>query len=518
MERMSRREFHKRMALGVGAAATTLSPAVSKAQSRKRPNIVFICSDQHSYKYTGYNGHPFVETPNLDKLAKQGVVFENNYCGNPVCTPSRASMMTGVYASDTGSYCNSTVWTNQHPTWANLLSESGYKCWATGKFDLHDKYDIGFEQIDTTHGHAHNPDITSLFRLPPIARYNERPQIDGSSREEPHHDLHLLQNAQMFLSEQAVNLDKPWALYVGFSQPHPDFRAQKKYFDRYYPNRVDMPNVPPGHVENLHYVFQQLRHFKRIATPIEEKKIRRARAGYYGMITELDDYVGQLWDTLEQTGQLDNTIFIYTSDHGETLGEHGLWLKNNLYDVAARVPLIIAGPGIPQGVRVSTATAHVDLMATLLEWANVRQPGYLRGRSLTPLMQGKQGDHPGFAFCETHSEGNATGSFMIRKGDWKYIHFSFYDDLLFNVKEDPYEFDNRIDDPEVEDIKLELQELLNQQVDPKAVTMAAFEKQKKMRDEFVRTLDEQGLVDLLKGRLGEGQSRALAHGLKRGLL
>lgn len=275
---------------------------------------------------------------------------------------------------------------------------------------------------------------------------------------------------------------------------------------------------PPGHVENLHYVFQQLRHFKRIATPIEEEKIRRARAGYYGMITELDDYVGQLWDTLEQTGQLDNTIFIYTSDHGETLGEHGLWLKNNLYDVAARVPLIIAGPGIPQGVRVSTATAHVDLMATLLEWANVQRPDYLRGHSLTPLMQGKQGDHPGFAFCETHSEGNATGSFMIRKGDWKYIHFSFYDDLLFNVKEDPYEFDNRIDDPDVQDIKLELQELLTQQVDPEAITMAAFEKQKKMRDEFVRTLDEEGLVDLLKGRLGEGQSRALAHGLKRGLL
>ena len=114
---------------------------------------------------------------------------------------------------------------------------------------------------------------------------------------------------------------------------------------------------------------------------------------------------------------MENTIFIYTSDHGESLGEHGLWYKNNLFDVAARVPLVMAGLGIPQNVEVDTPVGHVDLVATLLAMSGLERPKELRGHSLTPLMYGKRGDHPGFAFCETHSEGNCTGSFMIRQGD-----------------------------------------------------------------------------------------------------
>ena len=147
----------------------------------KRPNIVFICSDQHSHKYNGYAGHPFVNTPNLDRLAKYGVVFNNAYSGNPVCVPGRTSLMTGMYASDCNSFCNSTVWDGSHPVWGIGLTEAGYDCRAIGKMDLNDDFDTGFQEVNTSHGHRHNPDITSLFRRPPCYRVGERPGVDGSA-------------------------------------------------------------------------------------------------------------------------------------------------------------------------------------------------------------------------------------------------------------------------------------------------------------------------------------------------
>ncbi len=520
MSVFSRREFNKSLVRGVGAAVLAATGALTnhrevqgKTPSNK-PNIVFICSDQHSYKYTGYMGHPIVKTPNLDKIARSGAVFTNAYCGNPVCVPGRTSLMTGMYASDCNSYCNSTVWDGSYPLWTKRLKDAGYYCWATGKLDLNDSFDTGMVEINTRHGHQYNPDITSLFRRPVGYRMKERDNVNGGSRIERNNDFKTLQTALNFLKDESSDMDKPWAMYVGFLQPHPEFIALKKYFDLYYPNRMDIPNLTPGHLEDLHLVYQELRHFKRIATPIPEDRIRRARAAYYGMITELDEYIGSIWDTLEQTGQLENTIFIYTSDHGESLGEHGLWYKNNLYDVAARIPLIISGPGIPMNVQVSTPVGHVDLAATLLEWAGINPPRDLRGHSLAPLMNGQQGDHPGFVFCETHSEGNATGSFMIRKGDWKYIHFTWYDDLLFNLKDDPNEFTNRINDPTTNEIQAELQTILNRLIDTEKVTIRAFRRQDAMLKDFANHLPEGELFEKFVSRLGPGQARSMVKMVK----
>jgi choline-sulfatase len=282
-----------------------------------------------------------------------------------------------------------------------------------------------------------------------------------------------------------------------------------------YPaHEVDMPFIPPDYLENQHLVFQNLRHFKRIATPIPEDRVRRARAAYYGMITELDEYVGQIWNELERTGQLEDTIFIYTSDHGESLGEHGLWYKNNLYDNAANIPLVIAGPGIPRGRSVDTPVAHVDLAYTILELAgaqtSVETAMPLRGHSLLPLMHGKTGDHPGFAYSESHSEGNCTGSFMIRKGDWKYIHFTWYDDLLFNVAEEPGEFSNLIDDPDVAEVRDELRDILHSQVNPEEVTRRAFQAQEDMLHSMSHRMTEDELFQVFRGRLGPGLARVIA--------
>jgi choline-sulfatase len=227
------------------------------------------------------------------------------------------------------------------------------------------------------------------------------------------------------------------------------------------------------------------------------------------MVSELDEYVGQSWTALEDTGQLENTVFIYTSDHGEMLGDHGLWYKNNLLDPAARVPLVISGPGIPTGKAIDTPVSHVDLVAAIVEWAGGDDAG-LRGRSLAGLMAGSSGSHPGFAYSESHSEGNCTGSFIIRKGDWKYIHFTWYDDLLFNIADDPGEMVNRIEDPRAKPALEELRAILNGQVDTEAVTRAAFEQQQGILDNFARTMSEGELAKMLQGRLGKGLARVMA--------
>ena len=509
MAETSRRDFTRAISAGFGAAALA-------GAAGDRPNIVFICSDQHSFKYTGYAGHPQVKTPNLDRIARRGVVFQNAYTGSPVCTPGRASMMTGVYPSDCNSFCNSTVWDGSHPTWGTRLRKAGYLTRAVGKLDLNPAFDIGFEETKTSNGHAAHPDITSLFRRPVAYRMGERPNVDGKPRDQRHGDAGKTGIALDFLRRKAAGVAQPWAQYVGLTEPHPRFVALRKYYEMYPPDQVELPRVPADYLERQHLMFQELRRFKRIATPIPEDRRRRARAGYYGMVTELDEYIGQLWDALEETGQLANTVFVYTSDHGESLGEHGLWYKNNLLEAAAHVPLVIAGKGIPEGKTVDVPVAHVDLVATLLELAGAGDDADLRGHSLLPLMAGDPGEHPGFAYSESHSEGNCTGSFMIRKGDWKYLHFTWYDDLLFNLAEDPGELRNRIGDPEARPIVEELRGHLHGEVDPEEVTHRAFARQEAMLANFAHKMSERELAKMLEGRMGKGQSLALAAKAKGG--
>jgi len=512
MQPISRRKFGKTVLSGMVASGTLDSPSSSRGSSLKRPNILFICSDQHSGPLLmGGPGEVVpVRTPNLKRLAQTGVHFKNTYCVDPVCTPSRASLITGRFASDVGSYGNSTPFDGRVPTWGNYLQQAGYFCWATGKMDLTPKADLGFKQVHTSHGHYERPDITSLFRRPMCYRVDERVQVDGKVEERGKHDQAVLAAGLEFLRTEAKSVGKPWAAYLGFIMPHPPFGAPQKYWDLYPPDQVRIPNVPPGSLENLPLPFQVLRHFKMISTPIPEERIRRARSAYYGMITELDGMIGELLGQLEKSGELENTLVVYTSDHGEMLGEHGLWLKNDLLEGAARVPLIMAGASLPRGLSIEAPVSHVDLVATLLDFAGVPRPGGLRGHSLLPMTRGEQTSHPGFVYAESNSEGNCTGSFMIRRGEWKYIYFSWYGDtLLFNLKEDPGEMNNLADNPAHASKVRELHGLLTSLVDPDKVTEAAFRKQHQVLMKMVQEKTPDEFFHALRGRLGRGQATAL---------
>lgn len=529
MSKITRREFGKKMALGAAGIAALNSgvqnldamPSISMKDKNmsldsKKPNFVFISSDQHSFRFAGFMGHPFVKTPNMDKIAARGVVLENNYSGNPVCVPARACMMTGMYPSDLDSFGNTTVYDGAYPTWGKRLRDLGYYCWGTGKADLNDKFDLGFDG-KLVNGHSEKPDITELFRRPTIYRIDERNVIKGESREEPSRDQAQVKKSVDFIRNKSVYLNKPWAAYVGFHMPHPNFIGLKKYYDYYLP-LAELPYTADDYLESLPLPYQVLRHFKRIATPIPKDRIIRARAAYYSMISELDDFIGDIFDAVESTGQLDNTYFIYTTDHGEALGYNGLWLKNNLYEGAAHIPVVFCGPGLPKGKRVQQPTGHIDLVATMMEWAGLDKIKELRGKSLTPFINGESKGGPEYAYTESHSEGNIAGSFMVRIDEWKLMHFTWYGNYLFNLKEDPNEFKNLIDDPKYKDKAKELSTRLHNLVDTEKITMRAFEAQNKYLSNFNKKLSNDEFIKMLKGRLGEGQARYLVDKLKKGML
>ncbi|MBL8229687.1 MAG: sulfatase-like hydrolase/transferase [Bryobacterales bacterium] len=499
-------ELTRRSVLGAAAAA-----ALSQAAPGSRPNILFVCSDQHSGAVMGHAGHPQVKTPHMDRLAARGVTFQSCYSGNPVCVPGRASLMTGQFASDVESYCNSTPFRGQTPTWGNRLKSAGYHPWATGKLDLWKDKDLGFEEDGTTHGHCTDPDITSLFRSPVCFRPKERNNANGTFSDRQAPDLAKVQKAMKFLRERSRALGKPWAAYVGVSKPHPKFDAALKYKDIYPAEKMLLPEIPPGYLENRHPMFQVLANYKNIATPVPADRVRKARSAYYGLVSEVDELLGQLLDELDRTGQMENTLVIYTSDHGEMLGEHGLWLKNVLLEGAARVPLIMAGAGLPRGKTIATPVSHVDLVATMMEAGGVAKAKELRGNSLLPVCRGERGAHPEFAFSESHSEGNATGSFLIRKGDWKYIYFSGDRPLLFHLKNDPGEFHNLAGQPQTKAIQQELDGILRSLVDPDAVSEAAFRRQDEVLRQLVASSTKEDFYENLVGRLGPMQARSITN-------
>jgi len=509
----TRRGFGRGLAAALGPWPSGIGQSAGRA---RKPNIVFVCSDQHGGQVMGCNGHPVVRTPNMDRLAARGVHYRNAYCGSPVCVPGRASLMTGRFASDVDSYCNSTPFDGRARTWATYLKDAGYHCWGTGKLDLVGGRDYGLAEFQTSHSHHTHPDICSLFRRPLCYRVDERDDVNGEFSERSHGDQRTLANALRFLREDAPRLKQPWAMWAGLLLPHPNFVAHRRFEALYPPWRVTLPNVPDGYLERRHVALQALASYRMISVPIPEQRVRMARAAYYAMVTELDEMVGSLVGEIEAAGQWDNTVFVYTSDHGEMLGEHGLWLKNTLLEGAARVPLILAGGGLPAGRAVDRPVAHVDLVATLLDVGGVTVPAGLRGRSLLPMAEGRPGDHSGLAFGESHCGGNCTGSYMVRKGDWKYIHFSYYPSLLFNLKEDPGELNDLSQDARYQGIRQEMHAALASLIDPEEVTERAFRRQQNRLAELVKAKSpEQLLTEDLARRLGEGQARALLKTLYR---
>ncbi len=449
-----------------------------------RPNILLILSDEHAPIFSGPYGHPLVQTPNMDRLAREGVTFENAYCNSPLCMPSRMSFMTGRYISNIAAWDNSTPLASDVVTWAHILSAEGYDAVLSGKQhfcgpdrlhgfraqlarDLHAEWSHAVFDWDEGTPQANEPWL-GLDEAGP-----------GTTEEIEVDDLAEVQ-AIDYLKDPSRQ-DQPWILNVSFIAPHFPLVVPERFFNLYHTDRIDLPEIPPGHLENQHAVYKRMRSmFGLIDFP--EAHVRRGRAGYYGLITYLDEKIGRFLSVLEETDQIDNTVVIYTSDHGEMNGEHGMWRKSNFYEASARVPLQVVWPGhLPGNRRITEVVSLVDLVATLVDIAGASSGVPLDGDSLLPLMLGKASDWKDTAFSEYFAHGVDRPMAMLRRGRYK-LNYSLGDPPeLYDLAEDPNEFHDLARDPKFESLVEQMQSELLSDWDPVELDQQVRQSQKDRR-------------------------------------
>ena len=450
---LSRRKFLQ----GTAASMTGLAlrnaigaPAIRKLS--KKPNILWIMSDEHNHNILGCYGNKVVRTPYMDSLAEHGVAFDTHYCNSPLCVPSRLSLTAGKYTSRVDCW-GLTSWlpSADIPSLPRVLNAAGYQSFLCGKqhYDYSRRYgftDVGgnFNQwYKTGKGGRTSPDTLTQDRLSP--RYNNfHPGDHGSSVE---HDRRVTTGTVEFLSKRQSG-EKPFFLFAGYISPHFPLIVPQEYWDRYR-GKVDMPVIPHGFLENLSLNYKvQRAAFEEIGVP--DDTVRRGRELYYGLTDWVDKEIGKVLAALRLHPEVaENTIIIYSSDHGENMGEHGMWWKNCMFEQSTRVPLIISWPQRwTGGQRRSGASSHFDLVQTVAEIGGGRTPGDWNGESMVRWMDNPKHAWKDYAVSEYYAHNTASGYVMSRSAEWKYTYHTVIDkdhsaqQELYNLTADPQEFTN----------------------------------------------------------------------------
>lgn len=449
-------------------------------ESEKRPNILVIMTDQHSKKFLGCYGNKIVRTPNLDKLAAGGMRFTDTYCAAPLCVPSRMSFLTSMTPS------KNQVWNNNHilnsgiPTWATLLSTAGYETALLGRMHFSDIDQLhGFESRPVSERGAGPVGFTQKggpfwTKFPGSTSGQSRASVEIAGKGHTHYqwsDEERTRKAVDWLKEKANQDDRPFAAVLGYVLPHCPFVAPKELFDYYY-EKTDIPEVE----ENQPETITRYREMRGILEPeMPEERVRVARAAYYGLCEHIDSLIGQVLDTLDETGLSENTVVIYTSDHGEQAGEHGCWWKSNYYESSAGVPMIARWPGVIEPGSVTSNVCNLmDIGPTLAEIAGTSFPYNVDGNSLVKTMrEGLDSDWVNETTCELADfRGGYFPSRMVRKGPWKLWIYGDDANLppaLFNLDDDPLELNDLGCNSSYEDIRVELLEKVYDGWDPQDV-------------------------------------------------
>jgi choline-sulfatase len=421
--------------------------------SRKsRPNILFIMADQMATAAMPVYGHRIAKAPHLMSLVERGVVFDNAYCAAPLCAPSRYTMLTGRLPAAIGAYDNAADFPSDLPTFAHYLRLAGYRTALAGKMHICGADQLhGFEERLTTDiypaDYGWTPDwedfqtrpswyhnMLSVTQAGPCLRSN---QLDF--------DEEVAYAARRHIYDSARGADaRPFCLAVSFTHPHDPYAILPRYWNLYEGAAIDPPVVTIA-PEDQDPHARRLRHVSDMdRTPISAEQVLRARRAYYGSISFVDDQVGMLLAALADAGLAHDTIVVFTGDHGDMLGERGLWYKMCWYEGAARVPLIVAAPRAFRPHRVREAVSLIDLLPTLAEIAgDGNAPNYatpLDGRSLLPHLGGTGGHDE--VLGEYLGEGAIAPLLMIRRGRWKYVCSAPDPDQLFDLEADPHERTN----------------------------------------------------------------------------
>lgn len=457
-------------------------------------NLLIIISDEHRKDAMGHLGHPHVKTPNLDALAARGTVFSNAYTPSPMCVPTRASIATGDHVHKIRHWDSATPYDGKIRSWMKHLREQDISVTSIGKLHFRSgEDDNGFsEEILPMHVVGGIGWAAGLLRdkFPQHDAAAELAADVGSgSSTYTDYDLAITAATENWFSKQQ-NSDKPWAAFVSLVSPHYPLTAPEEFYNLYDPAEMDMPiayeaSQRPDHSElnNVVGFFDYDRYF-------DEQKIREAKAAYYGLTSFMDHCVGRVLTALEKSGQLEDTVIVYTSDHGDMMGDHGFWTKQIMYESSAGVPMIVAGPDIPVGKTVTTGTSLLDLAATAVDVTGAEHDeisGALPGKSLRKIAnQPDNADRT--IFGEYHDGGSTTGTFMVRWDRWKYVHYVGHKPQLFDLHADPHELNDLAAAPEMsfdsEAALAEGEKRLREICDPEAVNQLCFEDQQRRIEEL----------------------------------
>ncbi len=434
----------------------------------ERPNILLIVSDEHNSEVGGFAGDPVVKTPALDSIASNGVRLENTFCQSPVCTPSRMSFLTGKNITGCSAWNNHWVLFPEHKTIADSFSGAGYATCLMGKMHFGGKLQYhGFQRRpygDLRHGLAHQPDPIDMFPNSGGVIHAGASEIPESLQQE---NIVSVESAAWIENHMAEKPEQPWFMCASYNKPHAPLVCPSRYLKRYL-NKVPSARNDDDDTAAMHdYVASQRRRMGLADVSREQHDI--ARAAYWGCVNFLDDCIGMMLDRLERSGALENTIIVYISDHGDMIGNHGLWWKAVYYDEAVRVPFIISGPGIPRGESRKGLAALTDLYPTLCSMSGIELPENIDGVDISPLIHDSRScrdsvisEYYGMGVM-THKKGKAPSGGnmrMIRTEERKYVNLPGGDDLLFDLASDPYEKKNRISDPDMASSAAELKERL----------------------------------------------------------
>lgn len=415
----------------------------------KKPNILFILSDQHSPHVIGCGGNEVIDTPSLDKLASEGIYLDNMYCQNPLCVPSRASLITGQYSRTTGIYDNMHIMQANITTLPRTLSAAGYATCLIGKSHFNGEQFHGYQQrpYGDLYGQGHQPDP----QREPRFGINGLGDVLGNSG--PSEMPIELTQTEICVSEackwlqihRSSNKDQPFMLSVHFDKPHFPIKPPRKYFEKYH-GRLKLADVPEGYLETtVPFIKEAIDHNETGHHYGKDYDIQlRALEAYYGCVEWVDDAVGRIMETLDYLGYREDTIVIYSSDHGEMGGEHGTWQKTLFFEASARVPMIFRWPGkIEPGTRTNEITGLLDIFPTICEAAGIEIPETCEGVSLhNLLLSGQPLEREGVFSESAVLRATEHAGCMYRTGKWKYCYYLDETDELYDIENDPGELNN----------------------------------------------------------------------------
>lgn len=443
----------------------------------KSPNILVLISDQHSKHHLGCYGDELVRTPHLDRLASEGMRFDAAYTASPVCTPSRMAFMSCRQPSSTHVWSNSHLLHSGTPTWAHSLGAAGIDTALIGR--------MHFNGPDQRHGFSQRPlgEYGAIHPGAPRAGaplFTDVPQSTtgqsrvaveiagaGTTSYQALDEMVAASTCDWLRQRAADDGSGPFAAVAGFLLPHCPFIAPRELFDYYY-DKVDIPEQPAAE-QQPPAVVNFRRHRGILEPPLPDERVRVARAAYLGMCEHLDRQIGTILACLDETGQADNTLVIYVSDHGEMAGEHGCWWKSNYYEGSVGVPMIARWPGQVEAGSVSADICNLmDIGVTLADLSEAPPLPRTDGHSLLKTLRGEADPaRPGQTFSELGPAGGDAPSRMIRRDRWKLTKYG--DDtppILFDLEADPGEWNDLGRDPAYADVRDELLRALYDGWDP----------------------------------------------------